>query len=103
MKKLMVEMLLGFGLLLQKIVGEHIDISGHGSTSLFHLFDQNIHSLSSASCFNKNVYPYEVLPKRHAAQLEVHWHFSYFDEFEWRNAEITHPQLSKDVICIYCE
>ena len=88
--------------LIQKFVGRHIDISGHGPSVRFHLFDQDVSAIIMPSCFDVVSQQYEVMANWKSTQLGVHWEFATKENFYWEKADITYIQPSPTVICSEC-
>ena len=91
-----------FNSLTQKFAGNHIDISGHNNTFNLHLFDQDVYSLSSPSCFQIYTREYEPLSKGHAEGHRVVWGYSEERSFGWTTAEINKIQIEKTTVCEKC-
>ena len=91
-----------FNSLTQKFAGSHIDISGHDNSSTFHLFDQNIYSLSSPSCFQIYTREYEPLSKGRAEGHRVVWVCTEESGFGWTTAEINKIQIETTTVCEKC-
>ena len=88
--------------LTQKFTGDHIDISGRDGSDGFHLFDQDVHSLSMESCFNKAVYEYEVLPAHQGERYDVKWEFRDIKHPGWHTAGKIYPQITTTKECEEC-
>lgn len=87
----------------QKFVGNHIDISGHGSSSELHLLDQDVTLLSLPTCFSKSTREYTLFKGQQAARLVAEWKFGDVTEFSWVNLnDVTKPELVKPTVCEKC-
>lgn len=91
-----------FNSLTQKFAGNHIDISGHGGSDVFHLFDQYIYATSSPSCFPRFDRQYEALSGMRATSQYLNWTFTSEIGFEWRTAEVHKIEKETDIICEKC-
>lgn len=92
-----------FNSLTQKFAGNHIDISGHNNTFNLHLFDQDVYSLSSPSCFQIHTREYEPLSKGRAEGHRVTWVCTKERDVDWNTAEITKIQLETTNVCEKCD
>ena len=92
-----------FNSLTQKFAGNHIDISGHNNTFNFHLFDQDVYSLSSPSCFQIYTREYEPLSKGRAEGHRVVWVCTGERDFGWTTAEINKIQIETTTVCEKCD
>lgn len=86
----------------QKFVGNHIDISGHGSSYVLHLLDQDVTTLSLPSCFSKFTLQYTPLPGQRAAYLVAKWYIGKKTNFFWENAIMFNPEITKTTVCEEC-
>ena len=91
-----------FNSLTQKLLGSHIDVSGHDGSFNFHLFDQGLYSLSLPTCFAKTDHQYVVIPEHRAEEYCVKWIFTDEKNMEWRTIDIEKIQLSSEIICEEC-
>ena len=88
--------------LTQKIVGPHIDISGHDNAFGFHLFDQNINQITLPTCFDTTINQYVVFPEHHATPIRITWKNCDLKACEWNTGNTNPMEITTDIICEFC-
>lgn len=83
-------------------ISTNIDITGHNSSWIYRMFQQDIFELDMPSCFYVQNHHYSVFPELKPAILVVVWNSKEYAFSKWEKADLFEIDLETEDVCKKC-